>query len=104
MSKDVSVGSTTLALGLSIAALALWPGLITWILMALALMVWGVVMYFFRDPAREIPEDPVLILSPADGKVVEIITMPPGRSKETAPAIRVRKSLSTEKSFRRFRP
>jgi phosphatidylserine decarboxylase len=75
MHKDVSVGSTTLALGLTIAALALWPGVLTWILLALALVVWGMVMYFFRDPSRQPPDDPTLILSPADGKVVEIITM-----------------------------
>jgi phosphatidylserine decarboxylase len=29
--------------------------------------------YFFRDPARVIPEDAKLILSPADGKIMEIV-------------------------------
>lgn len=29
--------------------------------------------YFFRDPRRDIPQDPKLILSPADGKIVEIV-------------------------------
>ncbi len=29
-------------------------------------------MYFFRDPERTVPEDPNAILSPADGKVVQI--------------------------------
>jgi phosphatidylserine decarboxylase len=33
----------------------------------LALVVW-----FFRDPPRRIPEEPGLLVSPADGKVVEI--------------------------------
>jgi phosphatidylserine decarboxylase len=28
--------------------------------------------YFFRDPERAIPQDPGLIVSPADGKVIEI--------------------------------
>ncbi len=29
--------------------------------------------WFFRDPEREIPQDPGVVVSPADGKVVEII-------------------------------
>jgi len=30
------------------------------------------VMYFFRDPSRRVPDGPGLVVSPADGKVVEI--------------------------------
>jgi len=30
------------------------------------------VLQFFRDPAREVPTDPVAVLSPADGRVVAI--------------------------------
>ncbi len=29
---------------------------------------------FFRDPERQIPSDPNVVVSPADGKVVEIVT------------------------------
>ena len=29
---------------------------------------------FFRDPERDIPTDPKAMVSPADGKVVEIVT------------------------------
>ena len=36
--------------------------------------------WFFRDPERTIPKDPKVIVSPADGKVVEII-------KETDPLL-----------------
>jgi phosphatidylserine decarboxylase len=32
----------------------------------------GLVLYFFRDPRREIPEDPQAVVSPADGTIVEI--------------------------------
>ena len=32
----------------------------------------ALVVYFFRDPARNIPTDPGLIVSPADGKIAEI--------------------------------
>lgn len=32
---------------------------------------------FFRDPERAIPQDPGLVLSPADGRVVRIMPAPP---------------------------
>ncbi|MFY9753711.1 MAG: phosphatidylserine decarboxylase, partial [Candidatus Acidiferrales bacterium] len=31
------------------------------------------VFYFFRDPDRNIPSDPLNIVSPADGRVVEVV-------------------------------
>ncbi|MCU0241576.1 MAG: phosphatidylserine decarboxylase family protein [Vicinamibacteria bacterium] len=46
-----------------------WPGL------ALALVALFTV-YFFRDPERAVPQNPRLILSPADGKVVRILDLP----------------------------
>jgi phosphatidylserine decarboxylase len=30
------------------------------------------VLQFFRDPPREVPEDPAAVVSPADGRVVEV--------------------------------
>jgi len=33
---------------------------------------------FFRDPFREIPQGPRLVVSPADGKVVMIVPVPAG--------------------------
>lgn len=33
----------------------------------------GLVIWFYRDPERDIPEDEGLFVSPADGKVVEIV-------------------------------
>ena len=30
------------------------------------------VLQFFRDPAREVPEDPRAVVSPADGRIVEV--------------------------------
>jgi phosphatidylserine decarboxylase len=35
-------------------------------------ILFGLVVWFFRDPPRRIPEGPGLMLSPADGKVAEI--------------------------------
>ena len=34
--------------------------------------VTGLIIWFFRDPEREIPSEPGLFVSPADGEVVEI--------------------------------
>src|SRR5258708_19791906 len=34
--------------------------------------------FFFRDPERQAPQDPGLVLSPADGKVVLLAEAPPG--------------------------
>jgi phosphatidylserine decarboxylase len=47
----------------------LWPGVVCFFL---ALFVF----YFFRDPERPIPSDPSVIVSPADGHVVEIVDEP----------------------------
>ena len=46
-----------------------WPGWVAGLCFFLALFV----LYFFRDPHRHIPEDPSAVVSPADGRVVEII-------------------------------
>ncbi len=39
------------------------------VFLALALLV----LNFFRDPTREIPQDPGLIVSPADGRIVQVV-------------------------------
>ena len=36
----------------------------------------GLVVSFFRDPPRRVPQEPGLIVSPADGKVVEVTRLP----------------------------
>jgi phosphatidylserine decarboxylase len=43
-----------------------WPG---GVFVLLGLFIF----YFFRDPERVIPSDPGLVVSPADGRVVEIV-------------------------------
>jgi phosphatidylserine decarboxylase len=40
-----------------------------------ALPLWAITLFilqFFRDPPREIPEDPQAVLSPADGRIVAV--------------------------------
>jgi phosphatidylserine decarboxylase len=45
-----------------------------WKWLAIVFIVLGLfICYFFRDPQRTIPADPDAIVSPADGKVVEVI-------------------------------
>ena len=47
-----------------------------WLFVVLAIVFFVLTVfcaYFFRDPARVIPQDEKLILSPADGKILEII-------------------------------
>lgn len=36
------------------------------------------ILYFFRDPERQIPAEPGAVVSPADGRVVEIVDEPLG--------------------------
>ena len=62
-----------------------WPFLLGAIVIALAIGVfagwwWSLpvwllalfVLQFFRDPARQIPDDPGAVVSPADGRIVEV--------------------------------
>jgi phosphatidylserine decarboxylase len=63
--------------GLSV--LSLWLG---WGVGALigALLTLGVAL-FFRDPERYVPQSPEAIVSPADGKVMEVTTPEAGRGR-----------------------
>ena len=40
------------------------------------LLLGAAFVFFFRDPARKIPEDERLVLSPADGKVLKVELLP----------------------------
>ncbi|MBI5427706.1 MAG: phosphatidylserine decarboxylase family protein [Nitrospinae bacterium] len=60
-----------------IVPLGLLAGAFWALSMARAAAVFGglflFVVYFFRDPERTVPGDPKAVISPADGKVVEIV-------------------------------
>jgi phosphatidylserine decarboxylase len=51
----------------------LWP--FTAVLLAVLVTLTGFVIYFFRDPHREAPADPAIIVSAADGIVVTVEEM-----------------------------
>ena len=53
------------------AAVAGWLWVWVWLAMVFLILLVLLVL-FFRDPARKIPDEEGLIISPADGKVVEI--------------------------------
>jgi phosphatidylserine decarboxylase len=57
--------------GISFIA-ATWLHPIFWFPAAAVFLVWLEIVYFFRDPERQIPTDPAALLSPADGTVTDI--------------------------------
>jgi phosphatidylserine decarboxylase len=69
--------------GYKFAAAPLLCGLVVlflhWNWLGGVLLVLGAfVLYFFRDPQRTIPADPDAIVSPADGRVMEVVEEPFG--------------------------
>ena len=60
----------------------------------IVLLLAAFIVYFFRDPEREIPQGERLILSPADGKVVTIKPFPDWKGPFGEPLMRVSIFLS----------
>jgi len=65
--------------------IALVFGLLWWPLCLPPLVVFGLVVWFFRNPPREIPTGHGVVVSPADGKMVEILEID---DPDIGPAIR----------------
>jgi phosphatidylserine decarboxylase len=59
---------------LLLLALAGWCAGGPWLAVPPAVLL-GLVLYFFRDPVRQIPQEPDAIVSPADGTIAEIAEM-----------------------------
>jgi len=73
-------GFPIMAVPFALAVISLLAGY-SWpagILLALTLFI----LYFFRDPERHIPMDKGAILSPADGKLIQIREVPAGEALE----------------------
>jgi phosphatidylserine decarboxylase len=73
--QDRTLLSLTLLMILSLIAGILQPGLVTLALLAILVGVWLLVLYFFRDPDRQVLDEPGLVIGPGDGKVVAIEPM-----------------------------
>ncbi len=63
------IGLALLALNRYVLSQSTWLNWVAGICIFLGLFV----LYFFRDPERVIPTDPAEVVSPADGRVVEIV-------------------------------
>ena len=50
----------------------IYPGLLTVIVLICMIAIWGIIVYFFRDPNRQPVREPGLVVGPADGVVVGI--------------------------------
>ncbi len=60
-------------------------GFVWWPLCLPSLVIFGLVVWFFRNPPREIPTGHGVVVSPADGKMVEIVEVD---DPDIGPAIR----------------
>jgi len=72
--------ATVLALGLCAAVLAFVRFLPWWATVAILapdLVIYFWVLWFFRDPERDVPQDPGLFISPADGRIADITNIGP---------------------------
>jgi phosphatidylserine decarboxylase len=62
-------------IGIPLIAAAVSVVLGLWILLGLCLIVALFMAFFFRDPRREPPIDPNVVVAPADGKVTRVIAL-----------------------------
>ena len=69
-------------LGFVVAAVLVFLLTGTWLWAVAPLVLALFFLWFFRDPARSIPEEPGAVVSPADGKITEVarIQTPAGES------------------------
>jgi phosphatidylserine decarboxylase len=70
--QEPAILSSTFILALAITAIIFNPNGLMITLTILAFSLWIVVLYFFRDPNREVINEPGLVVAPCDGEVVAI--------------------------------
>ena len=91
--QDISVYLSAVVIILAAAAFIISPSWLTLVLLALGVLIFGVIIYFFRDPDRMPVREPGLVVGPADGVVVSIEQFQEGRYLQ-AETIRVSIFLS----------
>ncbi|HYV05115.1 MAG TPA: phosphatidylserine decarboxylase [Blastocatellia bacterium] len=63
---------------LFLAPAAVFGALGWWLAAFVCLALAAFMAFFFRDPRRDCPDDPNLVISPADGRVVTVAPVEPG--------------------------
>jgi phosphatidylserine decarboxylase len=83
--KEPVLLASTFLLAAALVGVFIYGHWLMVVLFILFLSVWGVVLYFFRDPSRNVVDEPGLVVGPCDGKVVSIekIFEPKYLGKET---------------------
>lgn len=70
--SEPTIGIATAFLATVVTVAAKWPNVMTRLLAGVGFSLWALVLYFFRDPERQTTNTPGLLVSAADGEVVEI--------------------------------
>ena len=73
--RDPVILLSTLIFILALALVLIYPGWLSYAGLGITVLLLGVVIYFFRDPIREVVDQPGLVVGPCDGKVVSIERM-----------------------------
>jgi phosphatidylserine decarboxylase len=63
----------TIVWGTAVTLYLLWQNWATGIFLFLVTALWLLILYFFRDPNRQVVDEPGLVIGPGDGEVVEIV-------------------------------
>lgn len=69
-----TIGVFTILWGTAVTLYLLWQNWVAGIFLFLATALWLLILYFFRDPNRNIVNEPGLVVGPGDGEVVEIVS------------------------------
>ena len=70
--QDGSIVITTLIFLIALFGFVLSVNIITGLFLLIGFVLWGLVLYFFRDPDRVTPVLEGGVVSPADGKVIKV--------------------------------
>jgi phosphatidylserine decarboxylase len=50
-----------------------WPSFLSGSLLVMAIALWLLILYFFRDPNRDITSESGLVVGPGDGEIIQIV-------------------------------
>lgn len=67
-----TIGLVTILWGTAVFLRLRFKNMGTGLILTLTTGLWGMILYFFRDPHRETVNEPGLVVGPGDGEIVEI--------------------------------